>query len=243
MSAKCYVCEKNDKLIESDLPLYPYENEYYWKSGLFSKNKIIICENCEENIIDLFGSLDWRKGTNHLISKEGKHFIDNNKEKIINRDFGNLPSCPYCLHQSKSLEKIKCNDCSRNYCNRCAGLDIIECPNCLDKKIRNPIKELLKKKAIKMSISDIAAFIKQDRANVKFELEEMYERKEIDFAGNGRYFILNPDKKKSKPKKGSAPKSKAVDVKEELKKYKEMLDNGLIEQEDYDAKKKELLGL
>jgi hypothetical protein len=29
----------------------------------------------------------------------------------------------------------------------------------------------------------------------------------------------------------------------ELKKYKEMFDEGLITQEDYDAKKKELLGL
>ena len=44
-------------------------------------------------------------------------------------------------------------------------------------------------------------------------------------------------------KKVSAPMSETVDVKEELKKYKEMLDEGLITQEDYDAKKKELLGL
>lgn len=34
-----------------------------------------------------------------------------------------------------------------------------------------------------------------------------------------------------------------VDVPEELKKYKELLDNGVITQEDYDAKKKQLLGL
>ena len=54
-------------------------------------------------------------------------------------------------------------------------------------------------------------------------------------------FILT--EKKKEPKKDSTPKSEAVDVKAELKKYKEMLDEGLIEQEDYDAKKKELLGL
>jgi len=94
-----------------------------------------------------------------------------------------------------------------------------------------------------MSISDIAAFLKEDREEVKWLLETLYEEKKIDFAGNGRYFILNPDKKKPKLKKASAPKSKEVDVKAELKKYKEMLDDGLIEQEDYDAKKKELLGL
>ena len=37
--------------------------------------------------------------------------------------------------------------------------------------------------------------------------------------------------------------SEEVDIKAELKKFKEMLDDGLIEQEDYDAKKKELLDL
>ena len=47
----------------------------------------------------------------------------------------------------------------------------------------------------------------------------------------------------AKPKKASAPKSEEVDVKSELNKYNEMLDDGLITQEDYDAKKKELLGL
>ena len=55
--------------------------------------------------------------------------------------------------------------------------------------------------------------------------------------------ILNPDKKKSKPKKGSAPKSKEVDVEKELEKYKGLLDKGLITQEQYDAKSNELLGL
>ena len=70
----------------------------------------------------------------------------------------------------------------------------------------------------------------------------MYLDKEISRTGNYRYFVL-VEKKKPKPKKTSAPKSKAVDIKSELKKYKEMLDDDLIEQKDYDAKKKELLGL
>lgn len=64
---------------------------------------------------------------------------------------------------------------------------------------------------------------------------------------DGRWIFYNEDgsmkEEKKKPKKASAPKSEKVDVKAELKKYKEMLDDGLIEQEDYDAKKKELLGL
>lgn len=109
--------------------------------------------------------------------------------------------------------------------------------------IKQKIVSLLQKKSKKMSISDIAAFLKEDREEVKWLLESLYEEKKIDFAGNGRYFILNPYKKKPKLKKASAPKSKEVDVKAELKKYKEMLDDGLITQEQYDAKSNELLGL
>jgi len=48
---------------------------------------------------------------------------------------------------------------------------------------------------------------------------------------------------KTKSKKASSPKSEKVDVKSELKKFKEMLDEGLITQEAYDAKMNQLLGL
>ena len=68
----------------------------------------------------------------------------------------------------------------------------------------------------------------------------MYKLKMIDFAGDGRYFILS-DKKKAD--KTTSKKSDTTDVKAELKKYKQMLDDGLIQQEDYDAKKKQLLDL
>ena len=71
----------------------------------------------------------------------------------------------------------------------------------------------------------------------------MYIDGEISRTGNYRYFILTEDKKKPKLKKTSAPKSEAVDIKAELQKYKEMLDEGLITQEAYDAKMNKLLGL
>ena len=67
------------------------------------------------------------------------------------------------------------------------------------------------------------------------EKAEQTIRKRLEF--------YNSIKKKENPKTTSAPKSDVIDVKAELKKFKEMLDDGLIEQEDYDAKKKELLGL
>ena len=111
-------------------------------------------------------------------------------------------------------------------------------------ELRSKISKLLKEKAIKMPISDIDAFLKHKNIDeIKEVCQLMYKNDEIGYAGNGRYFILNPNKKKAKAKKASAPKSEAVDVKAELKKYKEMLDEGLITQEQYDAKSNELLGL
>ena len=101
---------------------------------------------------------------------------------------------------------------------------------------------LLKKRAVKMPVSDIDAHLKhKDVDELKELCEEMYHNGEIGRTGNYRYFILTD--KKEKPKTSSVPKSDVLDVKSELKKFKEMLDEGLIEQEDYDAKKKELLGL
>ena len=93
-----------------------------------------------------------------------------------------------------------------------------------------------------MPASDIDAFLKyQNVDEIKEICEEMYINGEISRTGNYRYFILTEDKKN--PKKASAPKSEKVDVKAELKKFKEMLDEGLITQEAYDAKMNQLLGL
>ena len=108
--------------------------------------------------------------------------------------------------------------------------------------LRPKIVKLLKDKGGKISVSDIDAFLKNNDLDMTKEVcKTLYNDGKINFAGNGRYFIIDEEKKE--PKKASAPKSEEVDVKAELKKYKEMLDDGLIEQEDYDAKKKELLGI
>ena len=113
-----------------------------------------------------------------------------------------------------------------------------------DTLTKQAIIKLLKEKAVKMPASDINAFLKhQDVDEIKEFCEEMYQNGKISFAGNGRYFVLTKEKKKPKPKKTSAPKSKEVDVEKELEKLKGLLDKGLITQEMYDAKAKELLGL
>ena len=122
--------------------------------------------------------------------------------------------------------------------------DKIEIAKKKKEKLENDIVDLLKEKAIKMPVSDINALLKYgDIDAIKKTCEEMYENGKIDFAGNGRYFILSEEKKKPKPKKTSASKSEEVDVEKELEKYKGLLDKGLITQEQYDAKSNELLGL
>ena len=108
--------------------------------------------------------------------------------------------------------------------------------------LNKSIIKLLKEKSVKMPASDIDAHLKHQNVDEIKELcEEMYHNGKISRTGNYRYFILSEEKKK--PKKTSAPKSEEVDVEKELEKLKGLLDKGLIEQSDYDAKKKELLGL
>tara|TARA_B110000003_G_scaffold260609_1_gene281619 strand:- start:497 stop:994 length:498 start_codon:yes stop_codon:yes gene_type:complete len=110
--------------------------------------------------------------------------------------------------------------------------------------LRPHIVKLLKEKAVKMPASDIDAFLKYQNVDLIKELcEAMYHNGEISRTGNYRYFILNEEKKKLKPNKTSPPKPEVVDVKAELKKYKSLFEKGLIDQKDYDAKKKEILGL
>ena len=104
------------------------------------------------------------------------------------------------------------------------------------------IKKLLISKKVKMPVSDIDAHLKnQDVKTIKIICEELYHNGEINRTGNYRYFILNENE--AETRNILSPKVKKVNIKEELTKYKDLLDEGLIEQTDYDAKKKELLGL
>ena len=95
----------------------------------------------------------------------------------------------------------------------------------------------MKEQGTKIPASDIDAHLKNKNVDeIKEFCEEMYHNGEINRTGNYRYFVLT--KKESKP-----TQSKQVDIGKELKKYKGLLDQELITQDDYDAKKKELLGL
>tara|TARA_B100000029_G_scaffold344302_1_gene336760 strand:+ start:636 stop:2042 length:1407 start_codon:yes stop_codon:yes gene_type:complete len=105
------------------------------------------------------------------------------------------------------------------------------------KNLKSSIVKLLKELGTKIPASDIDAHLKNKNVGEIKELcEKMYHDGEISRTSNYRYFVLT--KKESKP-----TKSKQVDIGKELKKFKDLLDQELITQDDYDAKKKELLGL
>ena len=103
-------------------------------------------------------------------------------------------------------------------------------------QIKKNIIQLLEKESTNMTVKDIAGFLKHQKVDeIKEFSEELYYDGKIKRTQNYRYFIEKVPQKNELTKK--------VNIKSELKKYKEMLDDGLIEQEDYDAKKKELLGI
>ena len=108
---------------------------------------------------------------------------------------------------------------------------------------KDEIVDLLKDKRTKITTTDIAAMLKKkDIERVKKMCKIMFDDGEIDFAGNNRYFVLNGSEEKSSSDKVN-DKNSDLDIKSELKKFKDMLDEGLITQDDFDTKKKELLGL
>ena len=213
---KCYVCNRKTERIVDSSYFNSTNNVFKYKTGLFSSIEVVLCENCGDGLceIDPIPSPGHWADTNHFLSKEGMLYIDNNKSKIKNY----IKNINQEEEKEKEKEAIRISD---------LGLQI---------------QNLLKEKAVKMPASDIDAFLKHQNVNEIKELcEEMYHNGEINRTANYRYFILSEEKKK--PKKASAPKSEAVDVEKELEKFKGMLDKGLINQEDDDAKKKELLGL
>ena len=71
----------------------------------------------------------------------------------------------------------------------------------------------------------------------------LYKDGEIDFAGNNRYYIMDEDKKTPNDESSSSTKNTKEDIQSELRNYKKLLDEGLIDESDYNSKKKELLGL
>ena len=206
-------------------------------SGVLITNQIIktFCLDCAESLDEKYGDRrSWRKGkevgTWKAIWQNAEYIAKENLKNDFLSNFNELQK--EVVGKTKKRRALEDKERSEQAKREEERFN----------KLKKSIIKLLKDKAVKMPASDIDAFLKHQNVDEIKELcEQMYPNGEISRTANYRYFILSEEKKN--PKKASAPKSGAGDVKAELKKYKEMLDDGLIEQEDYDAKKKELLGL
>ena len=221
---------------------------YYLKEGFFSKKELSICHSCTIYLDKKYGGKKWyvfknkiltgpiendiidikkfREEIDRIIKKarEPRKFDGSVYEKALER---RSPASPKKSRKPTEWQKEFRRKKAKEL-----------------KAFKNKIKKLLKEKSIKMPASDIDAHLKHKNVDEIKELcEKMYHNGEISRTGNYRYFILTEQKKKTKSKKASEPNSEKVDVKAELKKYKEMLDDGLITQEQYDAKSNKLLGL
>jgi len=109
-------------------------------------------------------------------------------------------------------------------------------------KLKELIITLLKEKNYKSPASDIDAHLRhQDIDEIKELCEKMYHNGDISRTANYRYFILTEEKKKPKPKKASAPKSESTDIPEQIKKLSDLKDQGILTEEEFQSKKKDLL--
>ena len=69
---------------------------------------------------------------------------------------------------------------------------------------REKIIKLLIEQNKKLSVSDINALLKaKDIDGIKESCENLYNNGDIDFAGQGRYYIFSEDNKKTKSKSGN----------------------------------------
>jgi len=104
-----------------------------------------------------------------------------------------------------------------------------------DHDLQGKIYELLKS-GEKMGINEIQQRLNvSDVDTIRTQCEQLYINDKINRTKNYRYFIGETAVK--------SIKEKSSDNYEELKQLKQMQDDGLITEEDYETKKKELLGL
>ena len=240
----CDLCKWN---LEKPIPDKWLSNIYLTKvlikpGGFFSSHIIdTYCDDCADSLNKKYGGKDeWSRDATSAERLRYPELLlripkDNFKKDYLNLD--KLKNDVYVITRKRREEnkRYKKHQAERKLKAENAEKDRIEL-------LKKSIIQLLRDNQIKMPTSDINAHLKHKHLDeIKEVCEELYDAGEISFAGNGRYFILSEETKK--PKKVSEPKPEAVDVEKELEKFKGMLDKGLINQEDYDVKKKELLGL
>jgi hypothetical protein len=114
-----------------------------------------------------------------------------------------------------------------------------------DEEVKQQIIDLLlRKNGEKMSPKDISGFLDlEDEEKAKTCAEALYYDYKILRDGNRRFYLTDKVEMNSGSNSESSSVGGTNDMADELKKFKTLLDEGLITQEDYDNKKKQLLGL
>ncbi len=93
------------------------------------------------------------------------------------------------------------------------------------------IIELLRKENKKLSVSDINAYLKaKDIEGVKESCENLYRLGEIDYAGQGRYFIFSEDTKDVKSKSSNNSSSS---LKSEIKVLLDLFKKDILSKEQF----------
>ena len=108
-------------------------------------------------------------------------------------------------------------------------------------EIKLQIVNVLKREGVKLPASDIDFELKISNVNlVKKLCEELYKEGKIGRTGNYRYFISSSE---NKSKETSMESSDNIDLEAELKKLKDLYNQGLITKEQYKEKSDKLIGI
>ena len=153
-----------------------------------------------------------------------------------------MKAAPKEIESEEWYSKMKAERIRREREERTREKELKQLMRSIKTELKRKIPKLLKEKAIKMPASEIDAFLDhRDVDMVKEVCEELYQNGKINRTGNYRYFILTEEKKKPKPKKASAPKSESTDIPKQIKKLRDLKDQGILTEEEFQNKKKELL--
>ena len=106
--------------------------------------------------------------------------------------------------------------------------------------LEKKIIRFLNTEGLKLPTSDIDFRLSlNDIDKTKSTLENLYKSGQVGRTSNYRYFTKTSNDRKTQP----VTKTSTKDPEKELIKLKSLLDKGLISKEDYNLKKKQLLGI
>lgn len=157
--------------------------------------------------------------------------------KILEKFFGK-PEKMWTSEMLKGLEKEKrkkCNVCGQIFCYR--EVDIVRAMRQAD------LARASLMAGMAHAISGSAAAAATYQGNAIRQLNATDDVNQCPNCHSSDCHILTDEEWAEEQKKASAPESAPVSAADELKKFKELLDMGVITQEEFDAKKKQLLGL